>query len=45
LAADLVCYGASKHPDIDDADFRWERFANGDLLVSPHPYAGAGQMR
>jgi len=45
LAADLVCYGASKHPDIDHRDFRLGRFAEGALLTSPHPYAGAGQMR
>jgi sarcosine oxidase subunit beta len=45
LMADLVCYGASKHPDVDHRDFRWERFAEGALLSSPHPYIGAGQMR
>ncbi len=45
LAADLVCYGRSMQPDVDHRDFRWERFAEGDLLASPHPYAGAGQMR
>ncbi|HEX3459758.1 MAG TPA: FAD-binding oxidoreductase [Acidimicrobiales bacterium] len=45
LAADLVCKGASRHPDIDHRDFRFERFAEGQLLTSPHPYVGAGQMR
>jgi glycine/D-amino acid oxidase-like deaminating enzyme len=45
LAADLVSFGASRHPDVDHRDFRFERFAQGDLLTSPHPYVGAGQMR
>ena len=45
LAADLVSKGASRHPDIDHRDFRFERFAEGELLTSPHPYVGAGQMR
>ena len=45
LMADLITTGTSRHPDIDHRDFRWERFAEDDLLVSPHPYAGAGQMR
>jgi sarcosine oxidase, subunit beta len=45
LVADLVCHGTSRHPDVDHRDFRWERFSEGDLLTSPHPYTGAGQMR
>jgi sarcosine oxidase, subunit beta len=45
LMADLICQGQSRHADIDHHDFRWDRFASGDLLVSPHPYVGAGQMR
>jgi sarcosine oxidase, subunit beta len=45
LMADLICKGQSRHPDIDHRDFRWDRFSTGDLLVSPHPYVGAGQMR
>jgi glycine/D-amino acid oxidase-like deaminating enzyme len=45
LMADLVCEGVSADPDIDEADFRLERFAEGALLTSPHPYAGAGEMR
>jgi sarcosine oxidase, subunit beta len=45
LLADLITAGTSRHPDVDPYDFRWERFATDDLLVSPHPYAGAGQMR
>jgi sarcosine oxidase subunit beta len=45
LMADLITSGRSRHPDVDHNDFRWERFAAGDHLVSPHPYIGAGQMR
>jgi glycine/D-amino acid oxidase-like deaminating enzyme len=45
LMADLMTMGASRHPDIDHRDFRWDRFATDNPLVSPHPYAGAGQMR
>jgi glycine/D-amino acid oxidase-like deaminating enzyme len=45
LMADLITVGTSRHPDIDHNDFRWDRFATDDFLVSPHPYAGAGQMR
>jgi sarcosine oxidase, subunit beta len=45
LMADLITTGESRHPEIDHRDFRWDRFATDDHLVSPHPYAGAGQMR
>jgi glycine/D-amino acid oxidase-like deaminating enzyme len=45
LMADLVVNGKSRHPDVDHHDFRLERFGEEDLLVSEHPYAGAGQMR
>jgi glycine/D-amino acid oxidase-like deaminating enzyme len=45
LMADLLTAGSSRHPDVDHHDFRWDRFASDELLVSPHPYAGAGQMR
>jgi glycine/D-amino acid oxidase-like deaminating enzyme len=45
LVADLILHGASRHVDIDDRDFRLERFARGQALVSPHPYVGAGEMR
>jgi sarcosine oxidase subunit beta len=45
LMADLMCRGKSRHSDVDHRDFRWERFACAEPLVSPHPYAGAGQMR
>jgi len=45
LMADLICDGASGVADVPGADFRLERFADGDLLTSLHPYAGAGVMR
>jgi sarcosine oxidase subunit beta len=45
LMADIITAGSSRHPDIDHRDFRWDRFATNDHLVSPYPYAGAGQMR
>jgi sarcosine oxidase, subunit beta len=45
LMADLMTTGRSRHPDVDHNDFRLERFAAHDHLVSPHPYVGAGQMR
>jgi sarcosine oxidase subunit beta len=45
LMADLITSGASRYPDVRHRDFRWERFAEDDLLVSSHPYVGAGQMR
>jgi len=45
LVADLLLEGDSTDPDIPAADFRLERFAEGDLLTSPHPYVGAGEMR
>jgi len=45
LMADLICFGTSKRPDVDQDDFRWDRFATGNLLRSPHPYVGAGEMR
>jgi glycine/D-amino acid oxidase-like deaminating enzyme len=45
LMADLVCDGMSRNPAIPAQDFRLGRFADGDLLTSPHPYAGAGQLR
>jgi glycine/D-amino acid oxidase-like deaminating enzyme len=45
LMADLITVGHSRHPDVDHRDFRWERFARHEYLVSPHPYVGAGQMR
>ena len=45
LVADLVTDGVSSDADIPARDFRLSRFAEGDLLRSPHPYVGAGQMR
>lgn len=45
LIADLVVDGRSADPRIPESDFRLSRFAEGDLLTSPYPYSGAGQMR
>jgi len=45
LVADLVADGKSSDADIPADDFRLSRFAEGELLVSPFPYVGAGQMR
>ena len=45
LIADLVVDGRSADPRIPEDDFRLSRFAEGDLLTSPYPYSGAGQMR
>jgi len=45
LVADLVVDGRSNDPRIPETDFRLSRFAEGDLLTSPYPYVGAGQMR
>jgi glycine/D-amino acid oxidase-like deaminating enzyme len=45
LIADLVVDGMSSDADIPADDFRLSRFAEGEPLVSPFPYIGAGQMR
>jgi sarcosine oxidase subunit beta len=45
LVADLVVDGHSNDPRIPHCDFRLSRFDDGDLLKSPYPYVGAGQMR
>lgn len=45
LVADLVIDGASRDPRIPARDFRLSRFAEDDLLRSPFPYVGAGEMR
>jgi sarcosine oxidase subunit beta len=45
LVADLIVDGRSADPRIPESDFRLSRFADGDLLKSPYPYVGAGQMR
>jgi len=45
LVADLVIDGHSTDPRIPETDFRLSRFAENDLLATPYPYVGAGQMR
>jgi sarcosine oxidase subunit beta len=45
LMADLLCEGTSRDPDVAEEDFRLSRFEEGALLVSPHPYLGAPEMR
>jgi sarcosine oxidase subunit beta len=45
LVADLVIDGRSADPRIPETDFRLSRFAENDLLKTPYPYVGAGQMR
>ena len=45
LVADLVIDGRSADPRIPETDFRLSRFAEDDLLKTPYPYVGAGQMR
>ena len=45
LVADLVVDGRSSDANVPESDFRLSRFAEGTLLRSPHPYAGAGEMR
>jgi sarcosine oxidase subunit beta len=45
LVADLVLEGDSTDANIQAADFRLERFAEGRPLTSLHPYSGAGEMR
>lgn len=45
LMADLVVDGRSSDPQVPHADFRLSRFAEDDLLRTPHPYVGAGEMR
>jgi glycine/D-amino acid oxidase-like deaminating enzyme len=45
LAADLITEGVSSDPMVPESDFRLSRFAEGALLTSPYPYAGAAQMR
>jgi sarcosine oxidase, subunit beta len=45
LVADLVIDGRSRDPRIPERDFRLSRFAEGDLLKTPFPYVGAGEMR
>ncbi|SLI39166.1 FAD dependent oxidoreductase [Mycobacteroides abscessus subsp. abscessus] len=45
LVADLLTKGTTDLPHVDPRDFRYERFAEGEPLLSRHPYAGAGEMR
>jgi sarcosine oxidase subunit beta len=45
LMADLIVDGDSRDELVPAGDFRLERFAEGDLLVSQFPYEGAGEMR
>jgi glycine/D-amino acid oxidase-like deaminating enzyme len=45
LVADLIVDGRSADPRIPETDFRLSRFAEGDLLKTPYPYVGAGEMR
>ena len=45
LMADLVTGEHGSVAGVVARDFRLERFAEHDLLVTPFPYRGAGQMR
>ncbi|MBF6476068.1 MULTISPECIES: NAD(P)/FAD-dependent oxidoreductase [Nocardia] len=45
LVSDLLLDGATRLPNVDPADFRYERFAEGKPLLSQNPYEGAGEMR
>ncbi|MFM9378653.1 NAD(P)/FAD-dependent oxidoreductase [Gordonia sp. VNK21] len=45
LVADLVIDGHSNDARIPEDDFRFSRFAEGDLLTTRFPYVGAGEMR
>jgi len=45
LIADLVLDGRSADPRIPESDFRLSRFVEDDLLKTPYPYVGAGEMR
>ena len=45
MVADLLTDGTTDLPGVTAGDFRYARFAEGDLLRSRHPYTGAGTMR
>ncbi|MCW2513007.1 MAG: FAD-dependent oxidoreductase [Mycobacterium sp.] len=45
LVADLVVDGRSADARIPETDFRLARFTENDLLRTPYPYVGAGEMR
>jgi hypothetical protein len=43
--ADLILDGGSRDDLVPAADFRFDRFAENEPLVSRFPYQGAGEMR
>lgn len=45
LMADLILDGKSSNPQVAAEKFRLGRFAEGDLLISRFPYAGAAKIR
>ncbi|MFW0782931.1 FAD-dependent oxidoreductase [Gordonia sp. CPCC 206044] len=45
LVADLLLTGSTTLKNVEPDDFRYSRFAEDDLLLSLHPYEGAGEMR
>lgn len=45
VMADLITNTSTTPAGIDAADFRLERFTEGALLTSRHPYVGAAEMR
>jgi glycine/D-amino acid oxidase-like deaminating enzyme len=45
FVADLLVGGTTDLPGVTPGDFRYSRFAEGDPLISRHPYTGAGTMR
>lgn len=45
LSADLLLDGRSSDPAVDHTDFRFSRYAENDLLLSPNRYLGAEEMR
>ncbi|MCC3332172.1 NAD(P)/FAD-dependent oxidoreductase [Nocardia abscessus] len=45
MVSDLLLDGQTQLPNVDPADFRYERFAEGKPLLSRHRYEGAGEMR
>jgi len=45
LMADIIVEGDSTIANVKASDFRLSRFAEGDLLLSPFPYAGAVGIR
>jgi sarcosine oxidase, subunit beta len=45
LMADIIVDGESTIANVRAADFRLNRFAEGDLLLSPYPYKGAVGIR